>query len=305
MITKTYYIESPARLSTKLEQLIIEQNSGESEAIKTSRPLEDAGMLILDHSQILITTPLLQNCLNRNVPIIVCDSRHLPSGILVPMAGHSLSGLRMRSQIDSSKPLKKKLWQITICAKIRNQALVLKQLKLPYKILMEASQKVRSGDSSNIEATAAAYYWSKLFGDKTGFRRDRFGESPNHALNYTYSVIRAVVARSLIGSGLFPFMGIHHKNAYNSLCLADDIMEPFRPYADKLVRDLVSREIVPADECELNKEIRALCLGILNRDVMLDGLKRPLQIAVNTVCSKLAQCFETGDSTLLVFPEYE
>lgn len=305
MITKTYYIESPARLSTKLEQLIIEQQTGESEAIKTSRPLEDAGMLILDHPQIQITAPLLQNCINRNVPIVVCDSKHVPSGIFVSMSGHTMSGLRMRAQVDASKPLKKKLWQITICAKIRNQALLLKQLKLPYKILLESSQKVRSGDSSNIEASAAAYYWSKLFGDKRGFRRDRLGDSPNHALNYTYSILRAVVARSLIGSGLFPFMGIHHKNAYNSLCLADDIMEPFRPFADKLVRGLVSREIVIQDELELTKEIRALCLSILNQDVLLDGLKRPLQIAVNTVCSKLAQCFETGDPSLLVYPEYE
>lgn len=305
MITKTYYIESPARLSAKLEQLIIEQSNGESEVDIKSRPLDDAGMIILDHPQIQLTSPLLQNCINRNLPIIVCDSRHLPSGILVALSGHTMSGLRMRAQIESSKPLKKKLWQITISAKIRNQALLLKQLKLPHKILMEASQKVRSGDSSNIEATAATYYWSKLFGDKDSFRRDRFGESPNHALNFSYSILRALVARSLIGSGLFPFMGIHHKNAYNSLCLADDIMEPFRPYADKLVRELVSRDLLDPEDPDLNKEIRAHCLGILNRDVLLDGLKRPLQIAVNIVCSKLAQCFETGNVNLLVYPEYE
>lgn len=304
MVSRTYYIESPGRLSSHLGQLIVDQKGPDGISIKTSRPLDDAGMILLDHQQILVSMPLLQNCLEKNVLIVVCDQKHLPSGLLIPFSAHSMSGGKMRAQMESPKPLRKKLWQITIAAKIRNQGLVLKSFNLPYKTLMLSSSRVRSGDTSNLEASAAAYYWSHLFGGDKEFKRDRYGPSPNSALNYCYSLLRSEVARSLVGSGLFPFMGIHHKNMYNTLCLADDIMEPFRPFADALIKRLFLNGSINEDE-ELTKDIKKTCFGLLQSDVNFDQQRKPLQAAIRAVCQRLAHSFETRSSDKLLYPEYE
>lgn len=288
-----------------MKQLVIERPLEAGEKMETTRPLEDAGLIILDHPQITLTLPLIQHCILFNLPIVVCDEKHLPAGIMLSLAGHSLSGMRMRSQVESGKALKKRLWQKTISAKIKNQAKVLKTFKLPYQYLLTAATKVRSGDSANTEAMAASYYWSKLFASFGDFRRDRFGDSPNQVLNYAYAILRASVARALIGSGLFPFLGIHHKNTYNSLCLADDIMEPFRPYADALVKMMILNGDIQPEDMTLTRSQRKACLELLNGDVKMEGMIHPMQIAIKLVCSRLAKCFEEDNALHLSYPEYE
>ncbi|MBV6472287.1 MAG: CRISPR-associated endonuclease Cas1 [Saprospiraceae bacterium] len=305
MIAKTYYVENPARLSSRLNQMVVEFSGNEGEKQEHTRPLEDAGLLMLDHAQILLSVPLLRACIQNKVCMVVCDDKHHPAGLMVPFEGNALGGGRMRAQMEAGKPLKKRLWQLTVAAKIRNQAFVLKKFRKPYKPLLEACGKVRSGDAGNLEARAAAYYWRKLFSEYPDFRRDRYGDCPNPALNYCYAVLRAMVARALVGSGLFPFMGIHHKNQFNSFCLADDVMEPFRPYADDWVKEIGLRNPSEFQEGELSRELRAECLTLLNRDVRLEGDRKPLQVAVHAVCAGLAKCFETGSASHLIFPEYE
>lgn len=302
MIKKTYYIENPARLSLKLDQLDI--NSSVSEEAVT-RNLDDAGMIILDHAQISLTLPLLRSCAEKNVAITICDESHLPSGIFIPMSGHTESGGRMRSQVESSKPLRKQIWQKTVAAKIYNQAMVLKAYGLSYQPLIHTMPKVRSGDTSNIEGTAAAYYWKHLFQGELDFRRDRFGSEPNAMLNYSYAILRSLTAKSIIGAGLTPFMGIHHKNIYNSLCLADDIMEPFRPFADARVKMYIDENPKLLCEHELSKSMRQYLLGILNTDVRLEDQLRPLQVSMQIVCAKLARCFEDDTVSPLIYPVYE
>ena len=300
MLKKTYYIENPSRLSLKLNQICIDQGQG---ADIVTRDLDDAGMIILDHAQINLSVPLLQSCIEKNVILTVCDNRHLPTGLWLPLEGHSQSGGRMRSQLESSKPLRKQLWQKTIQAKLLNQSKVLQHFHLPFQPLLKMSQKVRSGDSSNIEGTAAAYYWKKLFQDDCHFRRDRYGVEPNSLLNYIYALLRALTAKCLVGSGLTPLQGIHHKNIYNTLCLADDIMEPFRPFADMMVKSIIRDNPELLDEFELSKATKQYLLGIFQLDVMLENQKRPLQIAMQMVCANLSKCFESDTAKYLIYPE--
>jgi len=256
-------------------------------------------LIVLDHQNISLTVPLLQACIEKNIILTACNKKHLPVGLWLPLEGHTQSGGRMRSQIEATKPFKKKLWQLTIGAKVKNQALVLKSYGLPYKSLITAASKIRSGDSSNIEASSAAYYWRQLFKENTKFRRDRFGEMPNPILNYIYAIIRAQVAKSLIGSGLFPLFGIHHKNMYNSLCLADDIMEPFRPFVDEIVYNL---SIKYPDAKELTLDMKKALLELLAEDTEYPKIKRPLMVGLSQTTSSLARCF-CGEDKKIIYPE--
>ena len=263
MIKRTLYFGNPAYLSVRLEQLEIrlpqvENNATLSEGFKESVvkrvPIEDIGVVILDHKQISITQGALGALLDNNVAVITCDNSRMPSGLMLPLSANTTQSERFRHQIEASQPLKKQLWQQTIQAKIWNQAAVLhSQRGLDCGNMDAWAKQVKSGDSDNLEGRAAAYYWQNLFGNIKGFRRDREGMPPNNLLNYGYAILRAVVARSLVGSGLLPTLGIHHHNRYNAYCLADDIMEPYRPYVDKLVAEIVDSGV---DISELNKELK-------------------------------------------------
>jgi len=221
MIKRTLYFGNPAYLKTKDEQLVIElQETGEVK----SAPIEDIGILILDHQQITITQAVLVKLLANNTAIITCDNTHHPVGLQLSLDGHTLQSQKFKVQIEASVPLKKQLWQQTITAKITNQANLLKQERIENKYMLNLAQCVKSGDSDNSEARAAVYYWKNIFPDFLQFRRERYGPPPNNLLNYGYAILRAIVARSLVSSGLLPTLGIHHRNQYNAYCLADDIM---------------------------------------------------------------------------------
>jgi CRISPR-associated protein Cas1 len=261
-------------------------------------PIEDIGLVILDNPQIIVSNALLMALNQNNSAIISCDTSHLPYGLMLPMFSHHAFTEKLHSQLEASQPLIKNLWQQTIVSKIENQAALLKKVGIDTKRMDFYISDVKSGDPGNVEGRAAAYYWNNLFVG-TDFLRDRFGEHPNNLLNYGYAVLRAIVARSLIASGLFPSLGIHHRNKYNPYCLADDIMEPFRPYVDSLVLDIIQTD--PELE-ELTPELKKKLLQIPVIDVVIDGKCSPLMVGVQRTTSSLASCFE-GETRKILYPE--
>jgi CRISPR-associated protein Cas1 len=296
MIKRTLYFSNPAYLKTNNEQMVIEMHdSGETK----STPIEDLGLLILDHQQITITQALLAKLLANNTAVITCDNTHHPTGMLLNLDGNSLQSQKFQAQLDASVSLKKQLWQQTVKAKIENQAALLMLQKQEAKFLFNLSTLVKSGDSDNCEAQAAAFYWKRIFPDFLAFRRERFGPPPNNLLNYGYAILRAMVARNLVASGLLPTFGIHHRNQYNAYCLADDIMEPYRPYVDRMVCGIIRSngkflEMTPA----MKKEF----LTLPAIDVMIDGKSSPLMNAVQRTTASLAKCFE-GDTRKILYPK--
>lgn len=293
MIKKTLYVGSPAYISTRNEQLVLMMKStGEERSI----PIEDIGTLELDHPIITITSSALHKLATYCVAVVACDDTHLPAGMMLPFDAHSVHTERQRVQHNLALPLKKKLWQQTVRAKIRNQAALLQKLEMPTTSLYEMERQVRTGDTSNREGMAAAYYWKTIL---PNFKRDRFGEYPNNLLNYGYSLLRTITARALIASGLHPSIGIFHKNKYNPFCLADDIMEPYRPFSDERVMEYFS--VYPPTE-NLTSEVKRFMLTIPSMDVRWKEETRPLMIAMQLTCSSLYKCL-AGEETTLLYPE--
>ena len=257
-----------------------------------SRPIEDIGVVVLDNKQITITSGALEALLENNCAVISCDSRSMPVGLMLPLCGNTTQNERFRDQLDASLPLKKQLWRQTIKMKIENQASVLSDSTgAEVRNMRVWANDVKSGDPDNLEARAAAYYWKNLFYRIKDFTRERDGIPPNNLLNYGYAILRAVVARGLVSSGMLPTLGIHHHNRYNAYCLADDIMEPYRPYVDELVVDIIKNG---EDITELSRDIKAKLLNIPVLDVNINGKRSPLMIAVGQTTASLYKCFSGG-----------
>ena len=296
MIKRTLYFGNPAYLKTANEQLVIEMHdSGESK----SSPIEDIGLLILDHQQITITQALMAKLLANNTAIITCDHTHHPTGMWLSLDGHTLQSQKFQAQIEASVPLKKQLWQQTVMCKIENQAAVLQLQREENKLLLTYAREVKSGDSENHEAKAAAYYWKRIFPDFLEFRRERYGPPPNNLLNYGYAILRAMVARSLTASGLLPTLGIHHRNQYNAYCLADDIMEPYRPFVDRIVCQIIRGN---GKFLDMSPSMKKALLELPATDVTIEGQKSPLMNAVQRTTASLAKCFE-GKGRKILYPE--
>ena len=297
MIKQTLYFGNPAYLSLKDRQLVIRLPDKDQ---SITRPIEDIGVVIVDNKQITLTSGLIEALLGNNCALITCDSSHLPVGLMLPLCGNTTQSERFRHQLSASLPLKKQLWQQTISQKIANQAQVLKEcFGVEVGNMLSWSKNVKSGDSDNLEARAAAYYWRNMFDDEDVFIRDREGEPPNNLLNYGYSILRAIVARGLVGSGLLPTLGIHHHNRYNAYCLADDIMEPYRPYVDELVVN-IRKEFDDTDF--LDKEIKTRLLSIPTIEVRINNHRRPLMVAVTETTASLYKCF-SGELRKIAYPE--
>lgn len=311
MIKKTLCFNNSAYLSLRDAQLVIkipevEKSDNLTDDFKKStevtRPIEDIGVVVLSHKQIVITSGALEALLENNCAVITCDSKSMPTGLLLPLVGNTIQNERFRDQLNASQPLRKQLWQQTIQYKIRNQAAVLGQCSdAETKCMQVWSNEVRSGDPDNIEARAAVYYWKELFGQIPGFIRDREGVAPNNLLNYGYAILRAVIARALVASGLLPTLGIHHHNRYNSYCLADDIMEPYRPYVDILVYNITEQY---GEDIELSKDIKAELLSIPTLDVVIGGKRSPLMVAASQTTASLYKCF-SGELRKIAYPELE
>jgi len=230
MLKRTLFFSNPYHLSVKLQQLVIaDKETGE---VKQA-PIEDLGFVVLDHREITFTQSAMNELAANNTAVVICNEKHMPASMMFHLDTHQVQNERFRAQVNASEPLKKQLWQQTVKAKIRNQAAMLKHSGQSDEALNRLATQVKSGDSTNEEAQAARRYWPGLFGKY--FRRERFGMPPNPSLNYAYAILRAAVARALCGSGLLPTLGIHHRNKYNAYCLADDIMEPYRPFVDLCV----------------------------------------------------------------------
>lgn len=292
MIKRTLHFSNPAYLNLQKDQLQIDlphlKVLGEKES-KKSVPIEDIGIVILDHQQITITHACIAALLDNNAAIITCNHSHLPTGMMLPIDGHDIQSERFRYQIDASQPLKKQLWQQTVQAKILNQAAVLFERNIPCDNMVHWAKNVRSGDPDNYEARAAAYYWKNVFPKKIDFFRGRDGDPPNNLLNYGYAILRAIVARGLVSSGLLPTLGIHHRNKYNAYCLADDIMEPYRPYVDQIVLGIIDRG---ENFLELGTGIKAQLLSIATVDVQFERGKSPLMVGLQQTTASLAKCYE-------------
>jgi CRISPR-associated protein Cas1 len=301
MIKKTLVFSKKAYLSLKLKQLVIKRENeltGEEEVI--TRPIEDIGIMMIESGQVTLTSSLVSELIQNNIGVIFCDSKHMPANMILPLEAHTLQSEKSIAQIQASLPLKKQLWQQTVSAKILNQGAVLRQVTgLNIGNMIKWASSVRSGDPENLEGRAAAYYWRNMFMESGRFRRDKDGEDDiNIFLNYGYAILRAIIARSIVGSGLTPLIGIHHSNKYNANCLADDIMEPYRPYVDLLVADMVLKQNLNNG---LDKEAKKTLLTIPNLDVSFGKIRRPLLVAASITTSSLAKCF-SKESRKVIYP---
>lgn len=293
MLKRTLFFGKPSYLSMKDKQLVIELK--EEHAVHKV-PIEDIGFIVIENQQITISMPLLQEFMENNVAVIFCDSTHMPNSMLLNLDGHHLQSELFRSQIDATEPLKKNLWKQTVEFKIQNQAALLHKLGKNGDILKPYYSNVKSGDVDNREGIAARIYWNELLGNT--FIRDRYGECPNNLLNYGYIILRAAIARGLTGSGLLPTLGIFHHNRYNAFCLADDIMEPYRPYIDELVYTLYN-----SDCRDLTTEVKAEILKSLVQDVYFENTIRPLMVGISQTTASLARCFG-GEQKKIIYPEF-
>ena len=290
MIKRTLFFGNPYHLSTRYEQLLLQDKES---GAKRSVPIEDLGFVVFEHPQITFTQSVMQLLAENNTAVVFCDSRFHPSSMLLHLDTNSIQNEMFRHQIAASRPLKKQLWQQTVKAKIGNQARLLDKLDRDGRALHHMAGKVASGDSSGMEAKAARTYWLRLFAAE--FRRERYGGAPNPALNYGYAILRAATARALAGSGLLPTLGIHHHNRYNAFALADDIMEPYRPFVDMAVHDMLEEKM---DTGELGRTEKAFLLELLGMDVQTDGQKRPLMLALSQTSASLARCFAGEDNKI-------
>ncbi|MDY3363830.1 type II CRISPR-associated endonuclease Cas1 [Riemerella anatipestifer] len=296
MLYRSIYIGNPAYLKLKDQQMKI--ICPETKVEKGSIPVEDLGLLMLDHFQITISHQLIQKLMGNNVVVISCDVHHLPHGIMLPLYGHSEYSERIKYQLEASEPLKKNLWKQVVESKINNQSEVLKRLGNYYEPMLEYKEQVKSGDTTNMEGIAAQHYWKYLIAPD--FLRERFGDSPNQFFNFGYAVLRSIVARAIVETGLLPVLGIFHKNKYNPYCLADDLMEPYRPFVDFLVMEWLRNH--PESE-ELTKEFKAFMLNIAILDVRVENKLRPLIVAVKASVVSVYKCY-TGEKRQIAVPEF-
>jgi CRISPR-associated protein Cas1 len=308
MIKRTLYFGNPSYLSLQDMQLVlklpsVEQNkelphSFKQDSIKKI-PIEDIALVILDNKQITITHGLCEKLIENNASVLWCDSSHHPTGMLLPISNNATQSEKLKYQLEASEPLKKQLWKQTVEQKIRNQAYVLKRFNKNAEPLEYLTTKVKSGDSGNVEARAAAIYWKNILED-FGTNRGRYDGPPNNLLNYGYAILRAIVARALVSSGCLPVLGIHHRNKYNHYCLADDIMEPYRPYVDLMVMEYI-RENGHLPE-NLGSEEKKHILGLPVIDVLLDNKNSHLMIAVQRTSASLMKCF-MNENRKILYPE--
>jgi len=300
MIKRTLYFGNNAYLHAKDEQLIID--FAEKEKPQATVPIEDIGVVILDAFQLTISQNLITKLLHNNVALISCDERHLPQGLMLNLDGNQIQSERFKKQITASEPLKKNLWKYTVMAKIKNQRRLLESLGFETENMEYWEKSVNSGDTSNYEGRAAAYYWQSVFEDYVeDFVRGRYDAEPNNLLNYGYAILRAIAARSLVASGLLPTLGIHHHNKYNAYCLADDIMEPYRPYVDQVVLGILGAN---ENIFELTPELKRQLLQIPVVDVVIEGKSSPLMIGMQRTTASLNACFE-GSERKIKYPEIE
>ena len=290
-------IQNPARLSLSKGQVLLQNDDG-----NYTFPLEDIAAIVLESPQVSLTSSLLAKCQDGGVPLVTCDETHIPNGVLLPFLPHSRQSKVARMQIAWSEPIKKRLGQRVVQVKSSNQAKCLQMCKgdEDAKRIFALSKQVESGDGTNVEAQAAREYWIRLFGDD--FRRDGYG-TINAALNYGYAVLRAFVARSQVAYGLLPTFGIHHDNELNAFNLTDDMMEVFRPLADRRVFMMDKDGQLSADGT-LSKENRAYLVALAQELCRIDGGKQNVLNAADKMAAGLVGAIEGKSAALIPLPEF-
>lgn len=286
MAKQTLIIETAKELSLNDGMIVItDRETGEM----ILRPLEDVQMIMLDHHSARITTPLMSKLAKNNASVIYCDETHMPVSMTMDLESNTLQGKRFKDQLEASVPTNKQIWKQIVEAKILNQSLLLEKLGRGKNILSQYYTNVKSGDSSNREGMAAKVYWRKLMGKD--FIRDRFGESPNNLLNYGYAILRSFVTRHLMNAGLLPTIGIFHRNRYNAFPLADDMMEPFRPYVDEKIMELMENKVT-----DLCRETKRAIINLFYTDIPANSIMMS--------ASTLASIYE-GSGRIVVFPKFQ
>lgn len=297
MIKKIIEIsQAKTHLAIRYGQLIVKSNESEERSI----PCEDIGVLLVDHSGVTYTHSVFTELLRCGAAIVLCGGNHQPSGMLLPLESNTLQAERFAQQIEAKEPVKKKLWQQVVRAKIKHQAKIVGRDSDVYKSLMALREQVRSGDPDNIEAQASKKFWPVYIQDIIAeFHRNIEGRPPNNMLNYGYMVMRAAVARALCSAGLLPCLGIHHHNRYNAFCLADDVMEPFRGFVESKVKQICEAEAAIDD---LTQTIKAQLLEVLYQEVTIGETSGPLMVGLHRTAASLVRCF-AGEQKEIDLPE--
>ena len=294
MIRKTVEFSTPGtRLSVSHRQLVVER----PDLPKATLPIEDLGVVIVDDVRATYTQTVFLELLKAGATVLVTGRDHVPAGMMLPLDAHHAQTERHRAQVEASEPVRKRAWQALVRAKIGQQAAVLSCFTGHHGGLEPMARRVRSGDPENVEAQAAQRYWPRLFGK--AFRRDRQAEGVNALLNYGYAVVRAAVARAVVAAGLIPSLGVHHRHRGNPFCLADDLLEPYRPFVDWRARLLVGGDGKPAPSLA-ERETRAAFLSLLNETVSVGGRREPLLLALHTSAASLCRALTQGDKTLML-----
>jgi len=295
MIKRIIDISEPSYVHLKNKQLLIDQEGQTVGQIA----IEDLGIVILQSLRIVVTQQVIIACQQNNVAIVFCDEKHLPYSAIYPIAeSNNLHSKILKQQLRVSEPIKKNLWKQIVTQKIKNQAGTLSTLNIDNKRLSQLAKKVKSGDSDNAEAVAAQAYWKLLFGKS--FKRSVETNGINHLLNYGYSIVRATIARAICGAGLHPSIGLFHCNQYNALCLADDLMEPFRPWVDLCVFHLSEN----TQEVEINQDTKQALLSLISKPVKYDGKTMPFMVSCHYLMANLKRCY-TKETKRLKFPLME
>lgn len=300
MIARTLFFSAPGHLGVNLVQLIYTPARETGQEPHTF-PIEDLGFIVIETTHMTLTAYALQALAENNTAVIFCDKTHTPASQLLPFSGHTLTQKHFTAQMTASEALKGRLWKQTVQAKIRNQASCLdKGGKDGGRWLRRHAQNVKNGDPGNCEGLAAREYWNYHTPD-TDFKRQRQGAMPNSALDYGYAVLRAATARALTGSGLSCLIGLHHHNQYNAFTLADDVMEPYRPFVDNTI--LNDPERFPSEALELTRDMKAALLNVLTADVVISDMRRPLMNALSLTTASLARCF-LKEETTIAYPSF-
>ncbi|MBO7553342.1 MAG: type II CRISPR-associated endonuclease Cas1 [Bacteroidaceae bacterium] len=289
MLKRTLVFSSPVVLSIKNQQIVLYYKDLPEE--KRTIPIEDIGVVLIENPMISISIPLINALSDNNVALIFCDSRSMPNAMLMNLETNTMQGEVLRNQINIGEVLKKNLWKQIVEYKIRNQALLLEKLNIDASSLRPLYTNVKSGDNDNREGIAAKLYWPLLFGNE--FIRDRSSGGINILLNYGYTILRAAVARALMGSGLLPAIGLFHHNRSNAFPLADDIMEPYRPFVDEIVYDLMKN-----GQISLEKNSKSRILSVLMCDTHFKNTIRPLSIALSITTASLVKCIAHEQKTI-------
>ena len=289
MLKRTFVFTNPLHLSLRNRQLVIACK--EDPDTTTTVPIEDIGVVVVENQQISMTLPLMNALTAADVQVVFCNYQGMPSSMLLGFEGHNLQGETLRNQMACGEVLKKQLWKQIVEAKIRNQSQLLDKVGQDGSCLRPYYANVKSGDSDNREGIAARLYFQNLFGGD--FIRDRNASGINALLNYGYTILRAAVSRAIVSSGLFPAIGIFHHNRSNAFPLADDLMEPYRPFVDEIVYDLTLQGTI-----ELTKESKAKLIMVLYCDTVFERVTRPLSVGLTMTTSSLAKCYAKESSKL-------